>query len=259
LKCEIKSARFSANGTLRDIPVEKTPSLAASLNNFECLKRLPVAPASAASTAATPAVAAAPATTTAASRAAPATATAATFTLRASLVHHNFAALEILAVQRSDGFFRFAVLIDLNKSETSKLAGEAISNKRDSSRRDPVLREQRLHILFRRLKRKIAHIQFLHWLLLRPRGRTKYARLKRQYHGHGQSERAWPPGLKLTLQQLAPNLAASCFPSQQVSIWRRAFEVAFAANAVNFWGCGKSCIRTAVAERLFLKRICFKS
>jgi hypothetical protein len=218
LKCEIKSARFSANGILRDIPVEKTPSLAASLNNFDFLKRLPVAPASAASTAATAAVAAAPAATTA-TRSAPATTTAATFTLRASLVHHNFAALEILAVQSGDGFFRFAVLIDLNESETSKLAGEAISNKRDSSRRDPVLREQRLHILFRRLKRKIAHIQFLHWLLLRPRGRTKYAKLKRQYHGHGQSERAWQPGLKLTLQQLAPNLAASCFPSQQVSIW----------------------------------------
>jgi hypothetical protein len=221
LKCEIKSARFSANGILRDIPVEKAPSLAASLNNFECLKRLPVAPASAASTAATAAVAAAPATT---SRSAPATATTATFTLRASFVDHNFAALEILAVQSSDSLFGFAVLIDLNESETSKLAGEAISNKRDSPRRDPVLREQRLHILFRRLKRKIAHIQFLHWLLLRPCGRTKYSKLKRQDHGHGQSEGAWQPGLKLTLQQLAPNLAASRFPSQQVSVLARVFE-----------------------------------
>jgi hypothetical protein len=172
LKCEIKSARFSANGILRDIPVEKTPSHAASLNNFECLKRLPVAPASAAPTATTAAVAAASAATTPASRSAPATATAATFALRASLVHHDFAALEILAVQSSDSLFGFAVLIDFNESETSKLAGEAISNQRDSSRRDPVLREQRLHILFRRLKRKIAHIQFLHWLLLRPFGRT---------------------------------------------------------------------------------------
>jgi hypothetical protein len=171
LKCEIKSARFSTNGILRDNPVEKTPSLAASLNNFECVKRLPVASASAAPTATAAAVAAAPAATTA-TRSPPATATAATLALRASFVDHNFAALEILAVQSGDSLFGFAVLIDLNESETSKLAGEAISNKRDSSRRDPVFREQRLHIFFRRLKRKIAHIQFLHWLLLRPFGRT---------------------------------------------------------------------------------------
>jgi hypothetical protein len=171
LNCEIKSAKFSANRTLRDNPVEKIPSLAVPPNNFECLKRLPVASASAASTAATAAVAAAPATT-AASRSAPATATAATFSLRPSFVHYDFAALEIFAIQRGDSLFSFAVLIDLNESEASKLAGEAISNECDSPRRDPVLREQRLHIFFRRLKRKIAHIQFLHWLLLRPDGRT---------------------------------------------------------------------------------------
>jgi hypothetical protein len=172
LKREIKSARFSAIRILLDNPVEKTPSLAAPPYNFECVKRLPVAPASAASTATPTAVAASAASTTAASRSAPATATSATFALWASFVHHNFAALEILAVQRGDSLFRFAVVIDLNESEASQLAGEAISNQRDGSRRDPILREQRLHIFLRRLKRKIAHIQFLHWLLLRPNGRT---------------------------------------------------------------------------------------
>src|SRR5580658_3928998 len=56
LNCEIKSARFSANRTLRDNPVEKIPSLAVPPFTFECLKRLSVASASAASTATTAAV-----------------------------------------------------------------------------------------------------------------------------------------------------------------------------------------------------------
>jgi hypothetical protein len=36
------------------------------------------------------------------------------------------------------------------------------------------------------------------------------------------------------------------------------FEMACAATAVKFWGCGKSCIRTAAAERLSLKRDLFQ-
>jgi hypothetical protein len=104
------------------------------------LKRL-ITVAPAASTATSAATAVSAAATTAASGAASATATAATFTLGTRFIDDDLAAFEISAVQGRDGLFRFAVIIDFDKSETTKLTGEAIADESDSTRGNTVFRE----------------------------------------------------------------------------------------------------------------------
>jgi hypothetical protein len=187
--------------------------------------QLPVAPAAttaaasaAASAATTTAVAATPTAATTAARSSSAAPAATAFTLRTGFVYDDLATLKIFAVQRGYRFFRFAVVGNLYESETSRLAREPIPNQRYRSRRDTIFGEQSLNVFFRGLKRKIAHIQFLHWLLLRPLGRNAYARLKRQYLCRGQSKVRSATWAEANAPAARQNLAARCLSSQHVSV-----------------------------------------
>jgi hypothetical protein len=141
--------------------------------------RLPVA-ASAASTTTAAAVAATTAATvtspptaataTAAASASAATTTPAAFSLRASFVHYDFAAFEIFSVQCRYGFIGFPVIADFNESESAGLAGKTIADQCNGISLYSGFAEQGLDLFFIRLEREIPHIQFLHLILLRPRG-----------------------------------------------------------------------------------------
>src|SRR5208282_1488772 len=99
---------------------------------------LAVAVASAASTAmtaasATAAVAAASSATASATMAAASTAASAatTFTLRAGFIDDERAAEKILAIQRGDHFFRFAVISNFRETEAARLSRETIAQQRE--------------------------------------------------------------------------------------------------------------------------------
>ena len=91
-------------------------------------------PASAAATAAASTPVAATATSTAATSATARTAAATTtaaFRHGTRFIHYQGAAEEILPIAHRDGTLRFAVVFEIDKSETARLAREAIANNLD--------------------------------------------------------------------------------------------------------------------------------
>jgi hypothetical protein len=84
------------------------------------------------------------------------------FTLGTRFVHDQSAAQKILAVERFDSFVRFGVVADFGETESARLSGETIAQKRERIRLHTNLRKQCCNLLFRGLERQITDIQFLH-------------------------------------------------------------------------------------------------
>jgi hypothetical protein len=125
---------------------------------------IPAAPATttaitAAATAATTAAPTTPATAVTAS--APA-ASSASFRLRLGFIHHQVAPAKILPVQSVDGLLRVFICGNLRERKSARLAREAIANQGYRGRRDANLGKPFLQLFFRRGKRQIPDIQFLH-------------------------------------------------------------------------------------------------
>jgi hypothetical protein len=100
--------------------------------------------------------------TAATAMSAAASAASATFALRASFVDHQCATQELFAVQRSDYLFRFGIVANLGEAKAARLTCKSIAQQRQRIWLHTYFRKQRLQLLFSGLKRKVAHIQFLH-------------------------------------------------------------------------------------------------
>jgi hypothetical protein len=107
-------------------------------------------------------VTAASTATATASVAATSAASASAFTLRTRFVDDEGATQEILAVEGFDGLVRFGVVANFGETESARLSGETIAQKRERIRLDANFRKQRCYLLFRGLERQITDIQFLH-------------------------------------------------------------------------------------------------
>jgi hypothetical protein len=94
--------------------------------------------------------------------AATAPATAAALGLRPRFVYDQVSAAEILTVQRIHGAIGFFVVVDFNKRESARLAGETIANQIYRRRTDTRLRKKIMQLILRRGERKISHVELLH-------------------------------------------------------------------------------------------------
>jgi hypothetical protein len=92
----------------------------------------------------------------------PTTAASAAFSLWTSLVHHQRAAQKILAVEGCNRLLRFAVIVDFGEPEAARLSSKAIAEQRELVWLYPDLGKKGLHLLFRRFKREVPNVQFLH-------------------------------------------------------------------------------------------------
>jgi hypothetical protein len=108
------------------------------------------------------AAASAPATSAMTTASAAASGSTAAFPLRTRFIHHQRASQKILAIQRGDGLFRFAIVVNFRETETPRLPREPIAKQRQRIRLHSNFRKKRLHLLLRSLERQISHIQFLH-------------------------------------------------------------------------------------------------
>jgi len=82
--------------------------------------------------------------------------------LRTRLIHDKGTPHEILPVQRCNCFFGFRIVLDFRKTKPARLSSESVAKKSQIIRLHSHFREQSMHLLFRGLKREIAHVQFLH-------------------------------------------------------------------------------------------------
>ena len=137
---------------------------------------------SAATTTATATAVAAPASSTPASSAARPAATAATAALRhwTRFVHHERAAQEILTVANSDRALPFGVILKVDKTETARLAGEAIANNLNRVSTETRSCQPVLQFCFGGLVRQIPYKQSFQKSSLGPNCRFKDS-------GHSQS------------------------------------------------------------------------
>jgi hypothetical protein len=73
--------------------------------------------------------------------------------LRTCFIYNQRAAQKILAVERFDGFVCFSVVANFSETETARLSGETIAQKRERIRLHPNFRKKRRYLFFRGLER----------------------------------------------------------------------------------------------------------
>jgi fatty-acyl-CoA synthase len=158
-----------------------------------------IAPVAAISTVAAAAPAAATAMSTTASAATAAetasTTTATALLLGTSFVDDEIASAKILAVHGIDRAIGFFVIGNFNESETTRLAGEPITNQIDCRGINTSLREKIMQRIFRCGKRKITNVELLHLRTPSARNLTAYrgARWKAVGILTGSPEKPKPP------------------------------------------------------------------
>ena len=118
----------------------------------------PAASTTAATATSVTATAASSPTTSATARTA-AAATTPAFRHGTRFIHHQSAAEEILPVAHGDGTLCFAVVFEIDKSETARLAGEAIPNDLDRVGTETRAREPILQLCFGGLVGQVSNKQ----------------------------------------------------------------------------------------------------
>ena len=149
---------------------------------------------------------------------------AATFSLRTGFVDDESATRNSLPLSAAMAFSASASSLNFRKAKAARLARKTIAKQRERIRLHAHFRKQRLHLLFRSLKREIAHVQFLHGDAPCPLStrRARNARLKRQDLGPQvtTSFDAFRPDRKRAPQRHSSILLQLCTGSQPCGLGR---------------------------------------
>jgi hypothetical protein len=110
-----------------EIPTE-SPRLPAAPASAATITTITIPAATASASASAPSTSASASAASESATAAPASSAPAAFAWRASFIHDNIAAHEILTVESLDGALCFIVAIDLNESESPRLTRETVAH-----------------------------------------------------------------------------------------------------------------------------------